>query len=187
MPGPERGLYDALITEALEAKLGELDEAHEAARDSLHHAEAPDRIALHISRIIQWALASVPDKERVKKGIGLARELIDRIDEAVADGEASEDKPIKSGEILRAIGMRLPDGSAEKLESPLIPLLDTTLITNSPDEPRVGSQLLTEIHSADQIDVVMAFIRRTGIRPMMEALRPTSSSKRSKLPQASLC
>ena len=30
---------------------------------------------------------------------------------------------------------------------------------------------MTEIHSADRIDVVMAFIRRTGIRPMLDALR----------------
>lgn len=54
---------------------------------------------------------------------------------------------------------------------PLIPLLDTMLMTNSPGEPRVGHQLVAEIHSADRIDVVMAFIRRSGIRPMLDGLR----------------
>lgn len=171
MSPPERGLYESLITEALEARLADLDEGHEAIRNRIHHAEAPDRIALHLSRIIHWALASVPDKERVTKGVELARELIDHIDHAISESRARVERPIESGEILRAICARLPDGSAEGLETPLIPLLDTTLLTNSPDEPRVGSQLLTEIHSADAIDVVMAFIRRTGIRPMMEALR----------------
>jgi HKD family nuclease len=48
-------------------------------------------------------------------------------------------------------------------------LLDTALLTNSPGEPRVGSQILAEIHSADRIDVVMAFIRRSGIAPLAEA------------------
>src|SRR5207342_2427676 len=47
----------------------------------------------------------------------------------------------------------------------------TTLLTNAPGEPRVGNQVLAEIHSADRIDVVMAFIRRSGIAPMMTALR----------------
>ena len=45
----------------------------------------------------------------------------------------------------------------------MIPLLDTTLLTNAPGEPRVGRQLLTEIESADTIDVVMAFVLATVI------------------------
>jgi len=49
--------------------------------------------------------------------------------------------------------------------------LDTTLLTNAPGEPRVGHQLLTEIYSADRIDVVMAFIRRSGVAPLLPALR----------------
>lgn len=171
MSAPDRGLYEALITEAIEARLDQLDDNHEAERGQLQHAEAPDRIALHISRIVHWALASVPDKERVTKGIGLARDLIDHIDRAIAGGTAKDNRPVIPGEILRAICKRLPDGSTEDLHSPLIPLLDTTLLTNSPDEPRVGNQILTEIHSADRIDIVMAFIRRTGIRPMLDALR----------------
>ena len=65
----------------------------------------------------------------------------------------------------------MPDGTPETIPEPLIPLLDTTLLTNAPGEPRVGNQLLTEIHSADRIDVVMAFIRRSGIAPLLDALR----------------
>jgi HKD family nuclease len=57
------------------------------------------------------------------------------------------------------------------IDAPLIPLLDTTLLTNSPGEPRVGHQIQTEIASADRIDVVMAFIRRSGMLPLTDALR----------------
>ena len=59
----------------------------------------------------------------------------------------------------------------EAIAEPLIPLLDTTVLTNAPGEPRVGSQVLAEIGSADRIDLVMAFIRRSGIAPMVAALR----------------
>jgi superfamily II DNA or RNA helicase/HKD family nuclease len=65
----------------------------------------------------------------------------------------------------------MPDGSVRTVGHPLIPLLDTTLLTNAPGEPRVGSQILTEIESADSIDLVMAFIRRSGLLPMLAALR----------------
>ena len=79
--------------------------------------------------------------------------------------------PIAPGRVLRAISARHPDGSPERIPEPLIPLLDTTLLTNAPGEPSVGNQLRTEIQSADRIDVVMAFIRRSGITPLLEALR----------------
>ena len=42
------------------------------------------------------------------------------------------------------------------LTLPVTPLLDTTLLTNAPGEPRVGHQLRTEIPSADRIDVLPA-------------------------------
>ena len=73
--------------------------------------------------------------------------------------------------MLSAILRRQPDGSAEALETPLTPLLDTTLLTNSRGEPAVGHELRAEIHSSDAIDVVMAFVRWSGIRPLLEALR----------------
>ena len=62
--------------------------------------------------------------------------------------------------MLRAVRGLLPDGTPETIAAPLIPLLDTTLLTNAPGEPRVGHQILAEIASADRIDLVMAFIRR---------------------------
>ena len=43
-------------------------------------------------------------------------------------------------------------------------------MTNAPGEPRLGAQLISEIPSADSIDLIMAFIRRSGIAPMREAL-----------------
>ena len=171
MPAPDRGLYESLITDALEASLEELEQGHAVRRRGLHPAEAPDRIALHLGRIIERSLQDVPDEKRVAKGIDLARGLIEHISRTIAGSNPEGDRPVEAGEMLGAIAAKLPDGTAEAIGSPLIPLLDTTLLTNAPDEPRVGSQLLAEIHSADRIDIVMAFIRRTGLRPMMDALR----------------
>jgi hypothetical protein len=59
-----------------------------------------------------------------------------------------------------------PDGTPKHIPEPLIPLLDTTLLTNTPGKPGVGAPLRTEVHSADRIDVVMAFVRRSGIVPL---------------------
>ncbi len=167
----ERGLYESLVTEALEAELAALDSRLVARKAGLHEAEAADRIALHLGRVVERALASLDRQERVKLGTALARQLIEQVVKATRAPELASQRPVAAGEVLRSIAGRLPDGSAEALEEPLIPLFDTTLLTNAPGEPRVGSQVLTEIHSADRIDVVMAFIRSSGIRPLLAALR----------------
>jgi hypothetical protein len=169
MAGLPRGLYETLITEAFEAHLRSTEERTEVQRTELREAEAADRISLHLAKVIERAVESFGPKERVEKGIQLARKLVAEID--TVTGEAAPDSPIEPSAVLRAVVSRLPDGSAETLTEPLIPLLDTALLTNAPGEPRVGHQLATEIHSADRIDVVMAFIRSSGIAPLLPALR----------------
>jgi HKD family nuclease len=170
MPGTERGLYEVLITELLEARLRELGQGLSPSRAPLRSAEAADRIALHIGRLVQRAIQGIDDDKRVAVGIGLARKLLAQIDAVITGAGMSADAPVEPGTVLRALLARLPDGTPESIDEPLIPLLDTALLTNAPGEPRVGSQILTEIHSADRVDVVMAFIRRSGIGPLIDAI-----------------
>jgi superfamily II DNA or RNA helicase/HKD family nuclease len=158
-----RGLYESLLTHALVEILQQLPLPLRAVDAPLRAADAADRLALHIGRALQKALEDVPDQHRVAQGVELANRLLQQM------GDAAGDRVTAS--ILRAIVGRLPDGTAEQIPPPLIPLLDTVLLTNSPGEPRVGSQVLAELHSADRIDLVMAFVRRSGLAPLVDALR----------------
>ena len=171
MPGLNRGLYELLITEALAAQLRELADGYSHEQTALRAPEAPDRIALHLSQVIHRALESLPDKGRVAAAVALARALLDQIAASVPASDARAAIPLEAGDVLRLVAARLPDGRPEAIPTPLIPLLDTTLLTNAPGEPRVGHQIATEILSADQIDVVMAFVRRSGIAPAHGPLR----------------
>jgi superfamily II DNA or RNA helicase/HKD family nuclease len=126
---------------------------------------------LHIARLVARAVGSLTENERAKGGLALARRLVAEIQSAVAQADVAPEQLIETGEVLQAITRRKPDGTPEIVAGPLIPLLDTTLLTNAPGEPRVGSQLATEIHSADAISIVMAFIRYSGLRPLIDALK----------------
>jgi superfamily II DNA or RNA helicase/HKD family nuclease len=162
------GLYEQLITEALRSELAALDGSLRPDRH-LHTAEAADRIALHLSRRIQRTLDAVGDSDRVKVGIEVARDLIARLAKIV--GAELAEAPVEPGTVLHAILQRRPDGTPQPMAEPLIPLLDTTLLTNAPGEPGLLHQLDAEIESADEIDVLMAFIRRSGINPLTASLR----------------
>lgn len=163
------GIYEALLTEALRSRLDALGSQLDTSVRTLRQAEAADRIALHLSRHIQQALETVSDSQRVRLGIEVARDLITRLAQHVETDVS--DAPTERGEVLHAILERQPDGTPAPIAEPLIPLLDTTLLTNAPGEPGLLNQLDAEIESAEAIDVVMAFIRRSGINPLLSSLR----------------
>ena len=171
MPSLERGLYEVLVTEALDERLRNLTTTLEPIRTALRAPEAADRIALHLSRLIERVVNSIGEGERTNVGLDLARRLIDLLREMPSAGDVGAERPVAAGDVLERVVGRLPDGRPDDITSPMIPLLDTTLLTNAPGEPRVGNQILTEIRSADAIDVVIAFIRYSGIAPLLEALR----------------
>ena len=128
MPSLPRGLYEELITEALEARLQKVSAQLHTIRRPLHEAEAADRISLHLSREIKRALACLKDKERVTEGIELARQIMDLVETAIPDSEARPQSPTtNTNAILDALLALQPDGTPETIPTPLTPLLDTTL------------------------------------------------------------
>ena len=166
-----RGLYETLVTDALGEQLSALDPRTHAYLEPLLPADAPDRVALHLGRVIARVLADVPERERVERGVSLARELIALIDAQIAGADASPESPTAPGRVLQGLVGRMPDGTPGLFPRPSIPLLDTLLLTNAPGEPRVGHALPAEVYSADRIDLLMAFIRCSGLRPLTDALR----------------
>ena len=166
----ELGLYETPITQALAKALRGVD-PDLVSRRALSALEAPDRVALHLRREIESALGSIPEAERVEVALGLIDTVLASLMEVTGESSLSEQSLIAPGEVLESITSFLPDGSPREIRSPLISLLDTTLLTNANREPRVGVQLLAEIESSSHIDVLVAFVRRSGLRPMLAALR----------------
>jgi superfamily II DNA or RNA helicase/HKD family nuclease len=169
-PSPfEPGLYETPITRAVHDALQHVRPELIDASD-LASAEAPDRIALHLARQIERALRSVGENQRIAIGRDLVGFVLDQIARttSVDLGDTAFVDPVQ---VLRAINRTHPDGTVLRTDPPLIPLLDTTLLTNAPGEPRVGHQIAAEIESAQQIDVLMAFIRKSGISPLLPKIR----------------
>jgi superfamily II DNA or RNA helicase/HKD family nuclease len=170
------GLYELLITDDLAAQMQMVDPVFRVTKP-LAVADAPDRLALHLQQQVAVALEGLPESQRLERGVSISRALIDRLTELLADTGA--EAPVTPGEVLHAVLSRRLDGSPRSISEPLIPLLDSTLLTNAPGEPNLWNQLRSEIDSATTVDVVMAFIRRSGIRPLLEVLRRHCAEGRS--------
>lgn len=166
------GLYEALVTRAMRRRLARLDTSRvEPQRRALRDAEAADRVARHVAELVVRAIEADPEESRADTAAEIADALVTRLATSARGVDMDEDLVLRPAEVLVAILSRCPDGSPDALEMPLTPLLDTTLLTNSPGEPAVVHELRAEVDSADAIEVVMAFVRWSGIRPLLDALR----------------
>jgi len=159
------GVYEQLLTAAMAQRLR--DELAEVTGP--HPADVADRLALHLAEMVRRAVDSVPQPQRLQTAAQIAHDLGLTLDATVA-ADMSPDLLTNDLRLLRGIGTTQPDGSVRQYPHPLTPLLDTTLLTNSPGEPRLISQVDSEIDSADAIDLVMAFIRRSGLNPIRSSL-----------------
>ena len=68
---------------------------------------------------------------------------------------------------LLAVERLAPTNVPIPIQRPMTPLRDTVLMTNSRGQPSLGHEIAAEIDSAERIDLVLAFIRWTGIRELL--------------------
>ena len=68
-----RGLYELLVTQLLDEQLQDPQTEGTPEVDDIRTAEAADRIALHVAKVVETAIDSAPDEKRREVGVELAR------------------------------------------------------------------------------------------------------------------
>lgn len=168
----EPGLYDQLIDELLRRRLdGLATERLRADLQAVDPAELPDRVGEVLGRWVSDTLASVGADDRPDAALHLSQAVLSAINKVQPDALQAERMLAAPIERLAAVERLTPADEPMHLRRPLTPLRDTVLMTNARDQPAVGAEIEAEIESADRIDLVLAFIRWTGIRHLLPHLR----------------
>ena len=110
-----------------------------------------------------------PD-ERAAAAIALSQAIIDALTHDEAGAEMLLSSLADPVSRLLAVNHLSPSNTPISIRQPLTPLRDTVLMTNTRDQPAVGREIEAEIESANRIDLVLAFIRWTGIRQLLPSL-----------------
>ena len=168
---PVPGLYEQLVTEELTRLLARLAPA-QVAQSGLHVADAHLAVAGHLRRVLERVLRAIPEDERLARQAELSNALLAWLREASgADSVTADDALAVPLSLLREI-KALDRGAAFARDTlqPLVPLSAADLLVNARGEPSVGAAIEREIHSADRIDLLCAFVRWNGLRVMRPAL-----------------
>lgn len=165
------GAYDSLITRAIADALAQTQLV--PTNPPLDPAEAPDQFARLVAEVTRRAIASIPTADRAVVGAELTNAILETIRTQWEKVDTRPDRVQTEPEpqVLTALTPPTPTGEPAKLEHPHTPLAQTSLLTNAPKEPNLLFELASELASADSVEILGAFIRFSGIRRLLSAIR----------------
>ncbi|WP_067172853.1 DUF3427 domain-containing protein [Microtetraspora niveoalba] len=160
---PVLGLYDSLLT-------GRLDERASRWRASGLRVETSqidkEEVAHLLGRFVgataarAFATLKTPEEQ-----IELANRMLRQL---AAEPEVVADGPNRLLSIVK-------DAPGEVSPArPLTSLSEAALLTNAPEDPNLAHELATELASADQVDLLCAFVKWSGLRILEKPLADLS-------------
>ena len=155
------GTYESLVTRELATQL----EQHREPVRTLEHvdeADQPHVLARHVGQAVERALSETKD---VVARINLVNDLLARIKEP---GQGLRDSVQQLTRLARPPQPGVVSPSAVR---PSTPLSDAALLTNARDEPSLGAELRAELDTADEVDLLCAFVKWYGLRVLEPELQ----------------
>ncbi|MGW6858291.1 DUF3427 domain-containing protein [Streptomyces xanthophaeus] len=169
---PVTGLHETLITSTLEEQLKALIAAGSVViADQVSGESSQHVLTRHVARAVGEVLKGLAPEDQVRAANGILRSL-----SSFEGPKDSEDwsEPLVAGprQLLAVAGSATSETYSIR---PSTPLSETALITNSPDDPSLGSELRAELATADRIDLLCAFVKWTGLRVLEKPLRAAAA------------
>ena len=170
------GLYEQIINQALNSELSEIPEACKSIAP-IDRAEASKVLAQYLADVVQKGMENLLDNGGdISTQIGLANQIVTLIQNTTQEADFAALHVDQRAEqllaLLRQQDPRLTAGkTAANLERPETSIARSSLFTGAIKEPQMYTELKKEIVSADHIDMLVSFIKWSGLRLLMEELR----------------
>ena len=148
-------------------------------QEAIDTAESPTILSQYLERVIRRGLDACTGDQALQQRIAVCNDIVERLSARVPEAELGGSIIPPQVEILLALLDRptSPDISIDRLRElrPKTGLSQSALLTGSPREPSLASELKKEILSSDRIDILMSFIKWSGLRLIEKELREFTS------------
>ncbi len=161
------GLYELLLDhKRLEELRGPIAEGL-AEMAALDPAASPAALSGHFAGLLLTALRSTKEPSRPQ----LLNDLLQALGLQDLARFVLEHTLPDEPQVLLSLKQRSTDISAKR---PLTPLHQSSLFTGSPEEPQLDRELAAELLSADRVDILVSFVKLSGLRLLQPALAKLS-------------
>ncbi|MFG3685432.1 DUF3427 domain-containing protein [Micromonospora sp. NPDC047740] len=167
----ERGIYEHLITQELAQRLQQIDTAL-VRHNELDPADAHDVLARHIATLARRALLAVRGgDDKLTRQVELANRIAESIAQAEPRAVHRDDQIADPQRLLHAIAAPPAPPAAPTFPlRPTTPLSTGALLVNGRHQPRIGHEVTHEMASADEVDLLCAFIKWHGLLQVQGAI-----------------
>jgi superfamily II DNA or RNA helicase/HKD family nuclease len=142
-------------------------------------------LSRYLQKIFTVALEGLEGVDALQQRVEVCNRVVRLLDQAVPGSDLMGYQIPAVVEVLlallrqsRAARVR---GEVMSVSRPTTPLSQSTLFTGSRNEPSLASELTKEILSADKVDILMSFVKWSGLRLIEEALRTFTSRPDARL------
>ena len=169
------GLYEQVINTALNRELSEIPDARKSVAP-IDKAEASKVLARYLADVVQKGLENVADNGGdISMQIGLANQIVTLIQNTTGEADFAALSVDQRAEqllaLLREQDPRLAVGkTAADLSRPETSIAQSSLFTGAIHEPQMYTELKKEIVSTNRIDMLVSFIKWSGLRLLMDEL-----------------
>ncbi|MBI5482888.1 MAG: DUF3427 domain-containing protein [Deltaproteobacteria bacterium] len=158
------GIYEALIDEYLCDALALRPELR-TVFGKIDPEEQPAKYASFVARVLEQALREESDPE---KRLALCNHLLGHVANEPGRGHLDKHRLIQNQKPI-LLEITPPHYGKSGIPRPHTSLTESSLFTGSPQEPQLGHELLEEMRSADGVDILVSFIKWSGLRLLMPA------------------
>ncbi len=187
----KQGIYEEIISKKLKNELTQLEEmnTYDIQKENLDVEEARKMLSSYISAITRKALKYVREnetdnREALVRQIRTCNEIIAILSQHLDDEEFRSLQIEEEGEVLTSIYAKMNNvrsTQSNKIIRPVTPISESSLFTGSQYEPNMMSELKKEILSSDAIDMLVSFIKWSGLRCILEELQTFTEKQNGKL------
>lgn len=167
----EKGIYEELVNLWLSREIKD-DKNIKISADKIDSLGSSRLLSLYFAEKLEIALKNMPNTNgNISSKVKLVNELLEKINVALPDGRCN--CIIDPPEILYSVVDNSHPGGNTKNEvsRPATSIAYSSLFTGSIAEPRLYSELKLEIITSDAINMLVSFIKWSGLRLILNALK----------------
>ena len=170
------GLYEQIVNSQIRQELATISSARQCIAP-LDEAEASRSLTQYISCVVQQGLDTVMERDKkLASQVALANRIVALVrqetGESAFDMLLVDDRAEQLLALLRDNDPALVLGKgADHVPRPETSIARSSLFTGAMHEPQMFSELKQETASADRIDMLVSFIRWSGLRLLIDALQ----------------
>lgn len=181
------GLYEQVINEIISNKINNLSDKKYIDKTKIDEAESSSVLAQYMYKVMQKSLNYVQENKgdditKLKKQIDICNKIIEVIEKETKEESVAEFTICDDAEMLLSIVDKMNKVDHLKdVVRPITPLSQSSLFTGTKNEPSLGSEIKKEIASCDRIDMLVSFIKWSGIRTIINELKEFTKDKKLRI------